>query len=902
MISNKAGSNWHKWDLHIHTPYTQFNNKGFNISPKNEEEIWKAYCQKLNDSGIDVFGITDYFSINNYKYLKENRDILGLRKDIVLLPNVELRVQDLTSKGSGKGEKENFANIHIIFSEEIEVQKIENFLEHIHLKVGFSNTSLTCAKFHTLPKKEKNNIHEYPYKDSILIALEETGFSSSDYLIMDAAGGDGIYINPKKSGHYAEVEFLLNNVDIEQIQGEPENPNQKDIEFYTKELPKDAKNDYKKDIDSYPCIIASDSHNLEDIGKKYTWIKAIPSFEGLRQVIFEPIDRISFEKPDNLNNSTIISYIKYENEIVRFNRSLNTIIGGRSTGKSTLINTILSCCDNIIESSINEFDNSNYDHLYNLKKITNSEASVEIGWADGEKCTDRKILFIPQDFMINIANKQDIAFNTLIDNILKKNKNDKFYNIVEEKKNEIEEEKNSINYYIENIKELKKSRDKILDPDEDIEGLKNDLKNIEKEINDISLENIDDAIGEYNKIEKEIVVKESNIKLSKETVGVVLNFNFNNICDKSLSFIENLPDNLEYVEKYKKSIREIIKSFNKEIDNKNQELIKNLTNYSKRENIEIQELKTSVNYRQLKEKISANNRLIKLLHYKKELEQNIDKIEQLNKDKENIDKELESYYEMFLNKFIDMINSNVNQDRVIFSNEESDFKIVYKIKPANIYKNVEYINKKNSNNFLLCENFTKEVNKGKLQKKTLRKLIEKLTFNKSKQPINFLENLANDNWIDINFDLVYQNDTFQSMSQGKKSFAILKLLLEFSDSRIPIIIDQPEDSLDNRSIYEDLISYLREKKKERQIIVVTHNANIVVAADSENIIVANQNSELTPNKDNIKFEYLTGAIEDNHKMPNSECFLERYTIKEHIYDILEGGKEAFYRREHRYGL
>lgn len=433
MMSNKAGSNWYRWDLHIHTPYTQFNNKGFNISGKNEEEIWKIYCQKLNNSGIDVFGITDYFSINNYKYLKENRDSLGLREDIVLLPNIELRVQDLTSKGEGKGEQKNFANTHIIFSENIKVQKIENFLEHIYLKIGRSNTSQTCARFYTLSDDEKNNINCYPYKDGILNSLKDTGFSSDDYLIMDAAGNDGIYINPEKSGHFEEVDFLLKHVKIKQIQGTPEKPNQRDVNFYTKELPMDAKRDYGKDIDPYPCIIASDAHNLENIGKKYTWIKANPSFEGLRQIIFEPIDRISFEKPNNLNNSTIISYIKYGDETVNFNRSLNTIIGGRSTGKSTLINTVLSCCDNIIESSIKEFDNSNYNQLYNLRQITNPETSVEISWADGEKCTDRKILFIPQDFMINIANNQDIAFNILIDNILRNNKNDEFYNIVKEK-------------------------------------------------------------------------------------------------------------------------------------------------------------------------------------------------------------------------------------------------------------------------------------------------------------------------------------------------------------------------------------------------------------------------------------------------------------------------------------
>ena len=96
---------------------------------------------------------------------------------------------------------------------------------------------------------------------------------------------------------------------------------------------------------------------------------------------------------------------------------------------------------------------------------------------------------------------------------------------------------------------------------------------------------------------------------------------------------------------------------------------------------------------------------------------------------------------------------------------------------------------------------------------------------------------------DLNFNLHYEGDSYGEMSDGKKSFVILKLLLEFSKLDCPIILDQPEDDLDNRSIYTDIVTYLKQKKVDRQIIAVTHNANIVVSADSELIIVANQNSE-----------------------------------------------------------
>ncbi len=98
-----------------------------------------------------------------------------------------------------------------------------------------------------------------------------------------------------------------------------------------------------------------------------------------------------------------------------------------------------------------------------------------------------------------------------------------------------------------------------------------------------------------------------------------------------------------------------------------------------------------------------------------------------------------------------------------------------------------------------------------------------------------MNELLTTNWFNISYDLAYQEDTFAEMSEGKQAFVILKLLIDFSTKKCPILIDQPEDSLDNRAIYNELIKYLKAKKKERQIILVTHNPN-----DSIPIILESQ--------------------------------------------------------------
>ena len=68
-------------------------------------------------------------------------------------------------------------------------------------------------------------------------------------------------------------------------------------------------------------------------------------------------------------------------------------------------------------------------------------------------------------------------------------------------------------------------------------------------------------------------------------------------------------------------------------------------------------------------------------------------------------------------------------------------------------------------------------------------------------------------------------------SQGQRSAALLAFLLAFGDE--PLILDQPEDDLDNHLIYELIVRQIRENKRRRQLIIVTHNPNVVVNGDAE---------------------------------------------------------------------
>ncbi|HET7388341.1 MAG TPA: hypothetical protein VFJ19_16935 [Nocardioidaceae bacterium] len=97
--------------------------------------------------------------------------------------------------------------------------------------------------------------------------------------------------------------------------------------------------------------------------------------------------------------------------------------------------------------------------------------------------------------------------------------------------------------------------------------------------------------------------------------------------------------------------------------------------------------------------------------------------------------------------------------------------------------------------------------------------------------------------------------------------------------------------------------YLMKRKKERQIIMVSHNANLVIGADSELVIVANRHGADRKNDGGRTFEYFTGALEHSQPLnPSSPTTLGRFGIREHACEILDGGEEAFQKRQEKYKI
>ena len=125
--------------------------------------------------------------------------------------------------------------------------------------------------------------------------------------------------------------------------------------------------------------------------------------------------------------------------------------------------------------------------------------------------------------------------------------------------------------------------------------------------------------------------------------------------------------------------------------------------------------------------------------------------------------------------------------------------------------------------------------------------------------------------------------SLESLSPGQRGSVLLVFYLALSKDKKPLIIDQPEDNLDNQSIYNKLVPCVLEAKKHRQIFLVTHNPNLAVACDAEQIIYC------TLNESNPKIRYDSGSIENP-------------IIKQHIIDVLEGTEPAFVLRKNKYHI
>ena len=972
MNINKVnrGSEWRKWDLHVHTPLSIEQEYGGN-TPEN----WERFISDLErlPSEIKVIGINDYIFIDGYKKVLDEKQKGRLSNIELILPVIELRIDKFANVS--KDEPLKRVNFHVIFSNELTPEIIqEQFLNSLsceyllnsdlHDKSIWNGTitikSITDlgqkiidssnGKINGSPLKIGFNSLNIPYNK--LLKKLENSYLKNKFL---TAVGKTEWDTMRWDGSIADKKDVINRANFV-FSASP-----------TVELAVKAKESLKNQSVNHKLLHCSDAHtfinNLQntkekELGHCFTWIKADPTFEGLKQIIYEPEERVRIqdEKPDFKEDKEIIDKVKFispnnkfSNEEIYFNPNLNVIIGGKSSGKSILLYSIAKTL--LADTKDKLLFKNNEEERYSLKSIDsgfNFEITTKAGISqkisdreDGHNSLIPNIKYIPQNELVKLAEPElsgkGESLNKLVRNLIcedtdSKQKYDDFIKNVKQYDKEREELINSYFETLDNIQnsetELKtKSNKEVLQTniktnsekveelnkkaglsDEQIQQYKNFQE--QQQQNQKRRELLNSDFSQTNAFLQELNKELSNLQERKNTflqsihknefrdyyqdklkfiddsivqlqgliseIGIIINsegkriFNTDNIFKEELKQINNEKSNIEEElklyqqnEEIKKQIRTLEESI--EIDGKLLAEIDSLNKKIEEKRQSIEEIKTDLF--DLYEKSYCEYRNI--------VEQLKNRTIELEKDGLQIRGVTQFNFPKFRREIISFTHGTYNDNDkycILDENRSRIFETNYDELISNISKMF--------NEIMTSEYRIKTISKKEAVKK-----------------------LLNDYFYDY-WEITYKNDKLGEMSTGKASFVILMLIIGLSKSKSPILIDQPEDNLDNRSVSENIISYLRNKKIERQIILVTHNANIVVNADAENVIVANQKGQNDKETSSIyKFDYINGAIENTFAKIEAETdLLKSMGIKEHIADIVEGGKEAFKNRERKYGF
>lgn len=959
----KRGSEWRKWDLHLHTPETKKNDQ---FDGSTSMEKWDLFNKTINESTeeISVVGITDYFCIDNYFKFKEfiSNGIITKNFDLIL-PNIEIRVLPVTGNSTP-------INLHCIFNPDIDKEIETRFLSKLNFSYYGSDYSAKKEELSRLGRALPGNanldnsaalkagINQYVISmDSLRDLFEkDSTLRENTIIVVSNKSNDGA------SGIRNHQNFFIDNTSsqldatrwsIYQFSDAIFSSNDGDVLYFTGNGVDSKKVVIEKCKKLMPCFHGSDAHTNEKIfnpdGSRFCWIKADPTFEGLKQTLYEPEDRVKIQaiKPDVKNERYLISELQFVdtgtlfgNQKILLNENLNSIIGGKSSGKSLLMFSTANSIDpEQVEKASKRlgFEGYNFDSSFDFNVIWKN-GDIDVLSNKDSAVKFHEITFIPQlyiNYLVEKNNKEEL--NSLIKNILLQDSNYRtFYEmtnqVIDTNTSEIERLLNE--YFKVRIKGLEiqsKSKD-----NGNSENIKNSLKKIETEIlQGQKASNLSESeFAKYNELLNEKSKNETDLNSTDLKISVL---------DKIFTAIQasqsNLlgktePNSQLYLKgQIDRILDELgiipieLKAIKSKIETDFEVLIANYE--AGREELELNKYRASI-LKKSEENIKAIEPYLKKLAGQKELQKLTTQLESeksklqianalevqlksLGEEYTNIRKQIAALLQERFNLYL-QIEKRVNETRKnIGSDIELKSSLIYKAENYSLYEQANKTILGNSH-FLRTffeDNLLKYEAIPKFFENLLRVTDDRLYYSKeeyiplkSKVTIeDVLRGLIKD-FFEIDYSVTYNGDNLLKMSPGKKGTVLLILFLEISSSEYPILIDQPEDNLDNRTIYDLLCKMIKEKKKDRQIIIVSHNANLVVATDSENIIVANQQGHETKLEvGSYHFEYVNGSLEHSFaKDEKIKSILLSQGIREHVCDILEGGGEAFKQRERKYSI
>ena len=872
----KKGSEWRKWDLHIHTPNSFLNNK--------YKCDYKTLAEKILEENIAVVGVTNYFIVEEEEITKLEEH---LGEDVLLLPNFEFRINDKNKDG-------DYINIHIIFNPfTTEISKIHECLSRVEL----NNLAEETKKYCTI-----ENIKQYGAEtitvsfDALVEQLNNDFMLFNDYLIVGVNNGYGGF-HPDKKPRNIQLALKIDKYS-NIILGREQDRN-----FFLNKP--DGQRD-KYFSNPKPVIACSDAHTIGEIGGIYTWIKADPTFEGLKQIMFEPEERVLIQKenPTYEYPKPFFSAINFladeqifeddndlffdkQSKSIPLNPNLVTIIGGRGEGKSMLteyISTSFYGKETVKEGVFNKKGNIVVEYSKSvvtdtekiLFPLSNEKHSIDFIYINQgnlkNEVEDREKKSKLANSISKFAKLNKPVFSEELNILTLKllNKLHSLNNFLSKGENQIEylqKEEKSTTDFINNIT-TEENKEKLEKYSKNIEIL-NSLSAKRKHLLEFEIQ-ITDSIRILNEKIIQINTDTNNIPLIKP---YPTSLNEQHIAIKK--WLEHLNKEIVEIQKEIEGVKEKfgqvykgdLTTLLRDIDKFHKSLFlirKKIEeiNLKKQEKVEInnQLFVDSVNRKSIVEQIKEEyiNQKEKLIQEWSNFSK-VDERDELNPAQKDImrnlllDLEIEVIIDFDENKFYNEIYNCINGAVWRIKNNRNAQKEYFKI--TNIDNFISFLRERYIdayyNSGIYGDHLTNVLFDEKYRSKYLKVF-----------PI-----------------LKYQGKDLNKISVGQKGTVYLKMMLATEAFSKPIIFDQPEDDLDNEFIMSNLIELFKQLKKYRQVIIVTHNANLVINADAEQVIIAKNEKG--------KLQYISGSLENE-------------IINEKICEILEGGKIAFEKRRNKY--
>lgn len=686
-----------------------------------------------------------------------------------------------------------------------------------------------------------------------------------------------------------------------------------------------------------PCDEGQSKHGLWGIGRSYTWLKMHtgPDLESVRQAflsfdmrvrnIFESINIPDIEPELWIQKVEIENTLLNENDTIEvsFNPQLNTIIGGRGSGKSSIIR--------VIAGGTKSFDAENLDLIKaeqdNFYKQVNKK--------------DKKGIFQKDSKITMYLNRAEQSYKLEIDDIQNmENQSRKLYRLEEGEWIEISDV-NYLDFFKAQIYTQKQIYELAIDSNSLLSIIDRDIQEIDQVVIDkdtklnkviakcLEINDLEKTIGEETRyitelkdIEEQISRYESSgisevlkKKQKFETQSKIFNDYYRTRNEQSEQLRKALDDlepgdekitiieDLELkdimtqaVERYaqrKNSIKEILDLINLDLENLKKEVEDSgwqntgkdiATQY----NEVVAKLRNEgINFDKLDEllekKKSKINDLDKVRVSKEKLEIIQEERKQLYAEYSDASTQISQMRTKFLNNVIGQ-DTNVKfqiqrrRNRVSFIQM---MKTVLNKSNATIDEDIEmfadiFFGKDGTEKFReVVQNIRNKNNTTDYAART-RAAITEMTPEAFARMIYFIP--EDDLVVSYKPEKSKKYIPLSNASAGQKTTAILTFLLAYGN--LPLLLDQPEDDLDNKLVYDLIVTRLKKTKSKRQIIVVTHNANIPVNGDAEYIISMDSDTDL------IKTKY-QGTMDDGN-------------IRKEICDVMEGTQIAFEMRAKKY--